>query len=162
VPEPPPREREAVRALLISPEREILLMRTALPTLDDRTGWITPGGGIAPREDPLSGLRRELLEETGLGDPEIGPEVWTRRHSFRVRGQTWNQHERFFLVACERFEPSIDGMQERELEYFQTYRWWSIDGIENSGELFAPRRMGRLLRELLRDGPPPAPIDTGV
>lgn len=162
MPEPTPLEREAVRALLISPEREILLMRTAMPTQDRRTGWITPGGGLEPREDPVAGLKRELLEETGLSDPAIGPVVWTRRHSFRVHGQTWNQHERFFWVGCERFEPSTDRMQALEREYFQTYRWWHIDDIEASGELFAPRRLGDLLGKLLRDGPPPEPVDTGV
>ena len=162
VPEPAPRKREAVRALLISPDREILLMRTVMPTQGDRVGWITPGGGLEPGEDALAGLRRELREETGLSDPAIGPEVWTRRHSFRVHEQTWNQHGRFFLVGCERFEPSIEQMQEVERDYFQTYRWWPIDEIENSGELFAPGQIGRLLDGLLRDGPPKQPIDTGA
>jgi hypothetical protein len=41
-------------------------------------------------------------------------------------------------------------------------RWWTIDGIEGSEELFAPRRLAELLRTLLRDGPPTELLDVGV
>ncbi len=159
--DPAPRKREAVRALLISPNHEILLMRTVMPTQQKRVGWITPGGGLEPGEAALPGLRRELREETGLRNPKIGPEVWTRRLSFRIERQTWDQHERFFLVECERFEPVTDQLQAVERAYFRGYRWWPIDQIEPSGERFAPRRIGPLLGSLLRDGPPTEPIDAG-
>jgi hypothetical protein len=41
-------------------------------------------------------------------------------------------------------------------------RWWTIDELERSEERFAPRRLAELLRTLLRDGPPPEPVDVGV
>ncbi|HRP07890.1 MAG TPA: NUDIX domain-containing protein [Gemmatimonadales bacterium] len=51
-------EREAVRAIVISPAAEVLLMQIGEP---GRTGfWVTPGGGVLPGESAESALQREL------------------------------------------------------------------------------------------------------
>ena len=39
----------------------------------DWTGWATPGGGIDPDESLDAAIRRELQEEVGLVDVELGP-----------------------------------------------------------------------------------------
>lgn len=52
-------ERQAVRAVILRGS-EILLLYTR--RYDD---YSFPGGGLASGEDPLDGLRRELIEETG-------------------------------------------------------------------------------------------------
>lgn len=52
-------ERLAVRAIVLR-GREMLLLYTR--RYDD---YSFPGGGLAPGEDPVTGLRRELIEETG-------------------------------------------------------------------------------------------------
>ena len=44
-------EREAVRAIVLTPERELLLLRKR-GRGPDRSFWLTPGGGIQPGEDP--------------------------------------------------------------------------------------------------------------
>ena len=55
-------ERQAVRAVIMRGS-EILLLYTR--RYDD---FSFPGGGLAPGEDPVKGLRRELLEETGAAN----------------------------------------------------------------------------------------------
>lgn len=55
-------ERQAVRAIVMR-GREILLLYTR--RYDD---YSFPGGGLDAGEDPVAGLRRELLEETGAAD----------------------------------------------------------------------------------------------
>ena len=44
-------------------------------------------------------------------------------------------------------------------------RWWTPDELAafepSATEFFAPRRLVTLLAELLRDGPPATPVDTG-
>lgn len=61
--------RDCVRAVLITPNREVLLIRRERP--DTPVYWVLPGGGVEPadasREDAL---RREVHEELA-GVPEI-------------------------------------------------------------------------------------------
>jgi 8-oxo-dGTP diphosphatase len=48
----------------------VLLVR-ASPTLTVAGQWFLPGGGLEHGEDPVAGLRREFVEETGL-EVEVG------------------------------------------------------------------------------------------
>jgi len=75
-------ERNAVRAIVLTPELKVLLMRVRAPEGGDWF-WITPGGGLEPGETEEVGLRRELKEELGLQRFEIGPLVWMARPSAR-------------------------------------------------------------------------------
>jgi ADP-ribose pyrophosphatase YjhB (NUDIX family) len=54
----------AVSAFVVDDGGRVLLARRAFEP--DAGLWDTPGGFLAEGEDPLVGLRRELLEETGL------------------------------------------------------------------------------------------------
>ena len=51
--------------------------------------WITPGGGLLPGENYEEAARRELWEETGISDIELGPWVWARRHLFHWQNQIY-------------------------------------------------------------------------
>jgi ADP-ribose pyrophosphatase YjhB (NUDIX family) len=131
-------QRLAVRAVLLSHDDELLLMRM-VDHARRRSVWITPGGGLEPGESALAGLERELREETGLLAPAIGPELWTRTHTFKLADRELTQHERFFLVRAARFEPSAAGMpDEPERAWFDSFRWWPISEIERSQDWFAP------------------------
>jgi ADP-ribose pyrophosphatase YjhB (NUDIX family) len=157
-----PRQRSAVRGLLLSPANEILLMRLVNPTTP-HVVWITPGGGLEHGEDPVVALSRELEEETGLSGISIGPLVWTRHHTFTFSGDEIAQSEKFYLVATDRFIPSSEAMPaSSERDCFDGFRWWAIDEIVRSSEVFSPRRLGKLLNDLMEQGAPSSPIDTGV
>jgi hypothetical protein len=41
-------------------------------------------------------------------------------------------------------------------------RWWTLHKLEAAETLFSPRRLPRLVRSLLEDGPPADAIDVGV
>jgi len=154
--------RRAVRALMLTPQGEALLMRAQEP-VSGRQVWFTPGGGREGDETAEACLRRELAEETGRSDFEIGPAVWTREHTFDWGGRMVSQMEVFHLVEVERFEPVMaDNPSEIESEAFREYRWWTAAQIRDADELFAPRRLAELLEELIANGPPHEPVDTGV
>lgn len=159
------RIRQAVRALLVTPDAHVLLVRFEFPT---RTVWALPGGGVEPGEDDLTALRRELVEEVGLHDPVVGAHVWNREHIIPFEDGTWDgQRDRFYLVeAAGRFQPApVFTAEQLRTERLHELRWWHVDEIDRAatnGLTFAPRVLGGLLHQLVDDGPPVSPIDTGV
>ena len=60
----PPRAIEAVAALILRRGRVLAVRRPPRGLLGGL--WELPGGDLAPREEPLAGLRRALFERTGL------------------------------------------------------------------------------------------------
>lgn len=151
-------ERHAVRALLLTPQEELLLIKIIEPK-SKRAFWLTPGGGMHPGEDAVTCLRREIFEETGLTHFDIGPEIWRREHRFTWAGKPILQRERFYLVNIDRFEPIDHHLPDQvEQDAFGGFRWWQAQEIAPSSEAFAPRRLGPLLQSLIQDGPPAQPI----
>jgi len=153
--------RAAARVLLLDPAGRVLLVR-----FEDRetnyVWWATPGGGIGPGESPEEAARREVREETGLREFELGPCVWVREFEFTWRGQRYRQREHIFAARVPAFEPSVDGFESYELALVPEHRWWTADEIERSRDRFGPRRLGRMLRDLLANGFPPEPIEIGT
>ena len=114
-------------------------------------------------ESEADALARELLEEVGLREVTVGPCLWIREHWFAGLADHGGQSERIFLVRTPRFDPvPAIGHQLLAQEGVTDIRWWTVDEVTRSAESFAPRRLPALLAELMRAGPPPAPIDVGV
>jgi ADP-ribose pyrophosphatase YjhB (NUDIX family) len=156
-----PRLRPAARALVVDEADRVLLVRFEFP--DTEPVWATVGGGLEPGETHDEAVRRELLEEAGLDGVDVGSPVWTRTHVFSL-GVKWDgQSEVYFLVRTPSFAPRPrHSWAQLNDEGVTAIRWWTLDEIERSEELFAPRRLAELLRSLLRDGPPAEPVDVGV
>ena len=147
-----------MRAVVVDPGRRVLLVRFEFPNWKGRA---IPGGGISPGESDEEALRRELAEETGLDEFDLGPLVWRRTHLLDL-GEWDGQVERYYLVRVREFVPT-PRLTREELndEYVTAVRWWTLDELEATGEPFAPRRLPDLVRDLLAS-PPARPIDVGV
>ena len=101
----PLRIRNAARALLLTPSKHILLVRFEFPA---GTRWALPGGGLDEGEDHVSALRRELIEEVGLHNPDIGPHIWTREHRIPfINGQWDGQREHIHLVRVPQVQTTF-------------------------------------------------------
>lgn len=142
----------------------MLLIHTHIPD-SGALIWLAPGGGLEPGEDPKTGLIREVSEETRLqityNTDIVGP-VWHRRHKFHLHGQAYDQAEEYFLVVTTKFEAdSSANPAQQEKDIFRGFRWWSLDDILASENIFVPLTFGQHLRNLLVDGPPPSCIDVG-
>jgi 8-oxo-dGTP pyrophosphatase MutT (NUDIX family)/G:T/U-mismatch repair DNA glycosylase len=116
--------RPSVRALLVDDKGSTLLFRYGN---EYGMWWVTPGGGQEPGETDEETLRRELREECGLTELEVGPLLWT----FEVRGLEEPGHggatHRTYLVRVPAFEnapeldPSLEGSHEQ--------RWFTVDEL---------------------------------
>ncbi|MDQ4019344.1 MAG: NUDIX domain-containing protein [Actinomycetota bacterium] len=154
--------RDAARALVLDPDDRVLLVRYVHPDTGEEF-WTTPGGGIDPGEEPDDALVRELREETGLEDVELGPVIWTRREVFPWAGRILDQSEQIVLVRVPWFEPQPHLTAEQlAAEGVYEQRWWTLRELEASSETFYPTRLAALVRELLEHGPPDQPIDAGI
>ena len=143
--EPPPRH--AVRALVIDGAERVLLYRFVGP--GGRSVWATPGGGVEAGESNEEAMRRELREEVGLHDPDLGPCISTREHVF-VWHRVVRQVERFFLVRVDRHDvvPEVDLSEEG----MEEHRWWTLEELDASDERRSPDELPALVRGVIGAG----------
>jgi len=153
-----PRIRNAVRVLLLDEDDRLLLLRLDQAEAG-RSFWHTPGGGVEAGEDGHAAAAREVLEETGLRELQLGAEVWYRRHRFTYRHVDYDQRERWFLARVAHFQPVPTGLTEEEQADLTDWRWWTLEAMQDTEEELVPRDLPVRLRELLRDGPRGDPID---
>ena len=154
-----PIERDAVRAVLLDRHDRVLLV--LFRDGSGQTWWATTGGGADEGEQPEETLRRELAEEAGLTEFELGPEIWTREHTFAWAGRIYRQRERYYLVRVDEHvpAPTID----LAAEHVHEVRWWTLAELEaTEPRLLVPRALAKRLRELIESGPPSSPVDVGV
>jgi 8-oxo-dGTP pyrophosphatase MutT (NUDIX family) len=150
--------RQAVRAIVLDDDGRVLLVR-----FQDTFGtwWSPPGGGVESGESDAHALARELAEEVGLVDYELGPQIWTRTH-WMVNPSRWaGQSERHYLVRVPHFEPKPSFTEDELLaEGVYEARWFTPEELETL--VTGPRRLAALVRELVANGPPAEPIDAGA
>lgn len=129
----------AARALVIDEAGHVLLLRFRNP--DGRIVWMTPGGGIEEGETPQEACLRELREEAGIDAAEVG------RHLARLKIKTGlrDRDEHHFLVR------HVGGVGVATLPDPGTEdaRWWTLEELEASAELFHPWNVAHLLRRVL-------------
>jgi 8-oxo-dGTP pyrophosphatase MutT (NUDIX family) len=148
--------RNGVRALVLDPDDCVLLVHFSFPPCP----WAALGGGLDPGESDEHALRREFAEEVGLDEFELGPLLWTREHEFDHPVDFRGQRERCYLVRVDAFEPVP--RLDLAAEYVSEVRWWTQDELARSDEVFAPRHLAGLVRDLLDHGPPENPPALGM
>ncbi len=145
-------ERQAAPAILLTADDEVLLMRVEV---QNGSFWICPGGGLQAGETAAQALRRELAEELGLADAQIGPLLWRRRQEMTLYGRRWHQSEEYFAVATTRFAPR---MQDRaEARILREFRWWHLQDMRHSHENLVPSALLRIVLDYRENGPPRMP-----
>jgi 8-oxo-dGTP pyrophosphatase MutT (NUDIX family) len=156
-----PVPRPVARVLLLDGADRVLLFRYREPESGE-VHWVTPGGGLGPEEDHRDAALRELREETGLTEANLGPEIWFREEIFSWGGKMLWQQERFFLARVDRWDISPEVQPEHALEGIDSHRWWTVEELEALTDKVWPTRLAALLRALLEEGPPAEPMDVGI
>lgn len=140
-----PEERTAARALVLDDDGRTLLVQYRRPVGDD-TWWGTPGGGVDPGESDEEALARELREEIGLHELEVGPLLYEHVGEFPWDRRLFRQVNRTYLVRVHEHEPhaTIDLAAEGVVDV----RWWSRDELEVGDAQFAPPDLVERVRNL--------------
>lgn len=150
--------RKVARVVLLDPQDRILLLHGFEPDDPADDWWFTPGGGLEGGETREEAALRELAEETGITQVELGPVLWRRICSFPFDGRRWDQDEWYFLARTAQTETSADGLTELELRSVAGLRWWTSAELLAARETVYPTRLAELLRTLLEEGPPDSPV----
>ena len=159
--QPPLRDRPTVRVLLFDPDDRLLLMKGRLPGAPDGpAAWFTVGGGAEPGEAVHETALREVREETGFVEVELGPLVWRRSGPLTLpSGERVMMREAYLVARCCGGEPSRDGWDEVERSQMLDLRWWSLADLAQSRARIYPARFADLVSELIAGRFPPEPLE---
>ena len=153
------RERLTARVLLFDPEGRILLMKGRLPSGPNApAAWFTVGGGAEPDESVLEAAAREVREETGFTDAELGPVVWLREGPLHLAsGELVLFKEHYIVARCAGGEPSREGWDDVERALVDDIRWWALDDLRACPEDVYPIGLTDLLPDILAGSYPTTP-----
>jgi 8-oxo-dGTP pyrophosphatase MutT (NUDIX family) len=151
--------RVSARVVLIDARDRVLLVQHPVmsPTESFDSVWVPAGGGVEPGESLEDTAVRELLEETGCDDVRLGPLLWLRSGVFNFNGNAQAFEEHFFLGRVDAFELVVHTNSDAD-EIISAFRWWTLDEIATSSEVFAPRNLAHLLGPILAGEVPSEPI----
>ena len=155
-----PGRRQAARVVVFDPSGRVLLISAHDPARRSHGHWWeVPGGGIDPGEDTHEAVRRELWEEAGIGDADIGPVVFTQSVEFTFGGWHFDQDEWIHVAQCSGESTGPKGLEALESLAFGEQRWWDVEELLASGERTIPYRLAEHLGALLGGDIPDQPID---
>ena len=153
--------RPAARVIALDTDGRVLLIQGRDPA--DATKppwWEIPGGGIDPGESSGHAAGRELREEGGLLEFEMGPVVATQYVEFDFAGIHFESDEVIHVAVTS----APDARGQRHLERLEALafgedRWWTVDEVVASDEPFLPPWLPELLPRLVAGDLPSEPID---
>lgn len=155
--------RRAARVVLLDGRGRVYLQHAEDPLDPAKGSWLElPGGGIHHGETSAEAAARELWEETGIRDVEIGPCVWVRRTQFRFAGWHFDQDE-WIHVAWTRADHDWRpvALEALEAAAFIGARFWTLDELAAHDIPTWPSRLREHLPALVAGEIPPVPIDVG-
>ncbi len=154
-------KRPAARVVVLDPDGQIFMINGRDPADASKPHWWEiPGGGIDPGESSEDACRRELVEEAGITDVEIGPCVWVQHVEFDFGGIHFDSDERIHVAwAKERADYRPQGLEALEAMAFLGARWWPLDELLTESFPTLPERLREFLPALVAGDLPEEPID---
>lgn len=159
-----PRLRHTARALLLDANDRLLLARHDLTSRHyGLVLWAPPGGGLDSGETPVDAVLRELMEEVGHeASADEVRHVWHQEVVSPTYAKDWDGaiHD-YFVVRCESFAAKGTWTPEQlGGEGITEFRWWTLADMDElaAPEVFGPRHLPALLRDLLSERASKYPI----
>jgi 8-oxo-dGTP pyrophosphatase MutT (NUDIX family) len=153
--------RETARLVLIDPQNRLLLMKVNDPatfSLNQSSVksplWVTLSGEIQSGEDVIATAKRELFEETGITDAEIGPAIWYGEQDLIWKGELTRLKETFVVVKTSDSQiVDIYRTPEEQLAMLEV-KWWHIDELEKTSETILPPNLAKFIYPILTQNYP--------
>lgn len=156
----PTRRRQAARVVVFNREQRVLLIKAVDPANPSGPPWWEiPGGGMDPGETSAETAARELREEAGIAEAEVGPVVWTQNVQFTFAGLYFDQDEFIHVAWTDQSKLLPPQLEALEAMAFQEARWWTVDEVVAHDGAFLPRRLPELLPALKAGVLPDPPVD---
>jgi 8-oxo-dGTP pyrophosphatase MutT (NUDIX family) len=156
--------------VLLDPDDRVLLLEASDPVWP-RKGrwWELPGGGMETGEASAAAARRELYEETGIRDVDMGPCLWRHHAEFDFGGYHFDQHEHVHVARSRGGEYRPAALEALEALAFAGARWWPLEElvvlVADGGRIIPPwlvEQLSGFLVSQATGAPWPAePIDMG-
>ena len=109
-------------------------------------------------ETPAQAVVRELWEEIGLADAQIGQVVLVRTSTFPMKGVWYSSIETFFWVqAPDEFLAAPQDLSQIEQDVIQEMGWHSPDEVRALTEHVYPACLADLVEHIIQHGPPAEP-----
>lgn len=153
--------RPTVRVLLLDRDDRLLMIKCTNLGLTDSPPvfWATAGGGIEAGETIEAAARREVLEETGIFEIELGPVVWTEDAVLTFTGEPTTLFRLTYVVAhCTPTPLDSSHWTQQERDTILELRWWALGELRASAEHFYPAQLTQLLPDVLAGRFPAEPI----
>lgn len=115
---------------------------------DPYRNWGLPKGHVEATEGLDAAALREVREETGLADLELGPELGTIDWHFRAGGRVIHKYCRFYLMMSKNGEP-IPEIDEGITEC----RWLPVDEAIATVTYENARGVLEIAAEVVTSGP---------
>ncbi len=155
--------RHAARVILLDRSLEHVFMIHASDPADrtKRDWWETPGGGIHHGEGSAETAMRELYEEAGITEGEVGPCVAVQQVEFDFGGLHFDQDERVHVAWIDEIPSDARprGLEALEVAAFMGSRWWPVGELMTAEVAVLPVRLRELLPILVNGDLPAEPID---
>ncbi len=154
------KKRPAARVVLLDRESRIFLINSSDPGDSSKASWWEiPGGGIDPGESSAEAAHREIIEETGITDFELGPCIWTQECQFTFAGYFFDSQEWIHVAWCDGGEYNPQGLEYFEALAFKGAKWWDIESLLESNEPVLPPRLREFIAPIAAGELPEEPID---
>ncbi len=122
--------------------------------------WQIPGGQIDAGEDSAQAAARELHEEAGISEIEMGPCIWTQYVEFSFGGINFKSNDFIHLARCQKsYDWAPVHLEALEAAAFEGAKWWELEELLENSEPVLPVRLKEFLPAVLMGDLPKEPID---
>jgi 8-oxo-dGTP pyrophosphatase MutT (NUDIX family) len=132
------RHRRAARLVLVDGGRVLLERVSVHGHPEQGSWWELPGGGVEAGETTAQAAARELAEETGYDDIEVGPALATGRIRYRGTRDVTEQHTTYHVAQLSSHRRCAPRLEPDEAAGLHEVAWLTAAEVGDGRRLDVP------------------------